>query len=278
MTALSYVCKLEQITQQLHQNNSKGLAELELTFTHKELESYTKARMIELIKKSKEWIRKASDILWNVTHGTISKKQMEILLKLVSNKHKSEDSIGKVINFAKAFLKYLTKTRLDTSYQAFAVFLDRPKTFKERKNVTSRIITKDDIKNVFTYIKKSEYNGRLRHDRALQYTAFLLFGAYTGQRSLATISKLTVGQFRHALKSEKPVLHVKPSQDKIRMEHYIPLHPKVIQAVQPLLDGREDDETMFSYNSFSMWVKREKIPLTRLSSHFVLGDLRKFAD
>lgn len=74
MTALSYVCKLEQITQQLHQNNSKGLAELELTFTHKELESYTKARMIELIKKSKEWIRKASDILWNVTHGTISKK------------------------------------------------------------------------------------------------------------------------------------------------------------------------------------------------------------
>ena len=35
---------------------------------------------------------------------------------------------------------------------------------------------------------------------------------------------------------------------------------------------------MFSYNSFSMWVKREKIPLMYSSSHFMLSDLRKFAE
>ena len=27
-----------------------------------------------------------------------------------------------------------------------------------------------------------------------------------------------------------------------------------------------------------MWIKRHKIPLTRTASHFVLGDLRKFAE
>jgi hypothetical protein len=35
---------------------------------------------------------------------------------------------------------------------------------------------------------------------------------------------------------------------------------------------------MFTYNSFNMWIKRQKIPLTRTTSHFVLGDLRKFAE
>ena len=36
---------------------------------------------------------------------------------------------------------------------------------------------------------------------------------------------------------------------------------------------------MFAYNSFNnMWIKRQKIPLTCAASHFVLGDLRKFAE
>jgi hypothetical protein len=95
---------------------------------------------------------------------------------------------------------------------------------------------------------------------------------------MATMMKLTVGQFRQALRMEKPVVHVKASQDKIRMEHYVPLHPEVVKSLQPVLDGRADDELMFQYNSIWMWMKREKIPLTRVSGHFVLGDLRKFAE
>jgi hypothetical protein len=92
------------------------------------------------------------------------------------------------------------------------------------------------------------------------------------------MSKLVVRQFREALQLKKSVLHVKSSQDKIKMEHYVPLHPHIIKALQPLLDGREDDEPMFAYNSFVMWVKRQKIPLSRVSGNFVLGDLRKFAE
>ena len=92
------------------------------------------------------------------------------------------------------------------------------------------------------------------------------------------MSKLTVGQFRAALQLERPVLHVKSSQDKIKMEHYVPLHQHVIDALQPLLVGRGEKVAMFAYNNFNQLVKRQKIPLSRISSHFVLGDFRKFAE
>ena len=92
------------------------------------------------------------------------------------------------------------------------------------------------------------------------------------------MSRLTVGQFRAALQSEKPVLHVDSSQDKIKMEHYVPLHPQVINSLKLVLDGRSENADMFAYNSFNQWVKRQKIRLSRISGHFVLGDLRKFSE
>ncbi len=78
--------------------------------------------------------------------------------------------------------------------------------------------------------------GELSREKARHYEAMVIFGAYTGQRRTSTTSRLTVGQFREALTYDKPVLHVKPEQDKIRMEHYVPLHPRVVKAVHPLLN------------------------------------------
>jgi hypothetical protein len=52
----------------------------------------------------------------------------------------------------------------------------------------------------------------------------------------------------------------------------------VIQAIEPLLGEIDDGELLFEYNSLVMWVKRQKIPLTRAATHFVLGDLRKFTE
>jgi hypothetical protein len=59
------------------------------------------------------------------------------------------------------------------------------------------------------------------------------------------------------------------------MQHY-PLHPQVIQAIEPLLGERDHNSSIFDYNSLAMWVKRQKISLTRAATHFILGDLRKF--
>jgi hypothetical protein len=35
---------------------------------------------------------------------------------------------------------------------------------------------------------------------------------------------------------------------------------------------------MFQHGSFWMWVKRQKIQMSQFRGHFVLGDLRKFAE
>jgi hypothetical protein len=78
--------------------------------------------------------------------------------------------------------------------------------------------------------------------------------------------------------ADKPVLQVDSSQDKVRMSHYVPLHPRVVEALKPLLAGRKDDELMFTHSSFLQWIKRQRIPMSRFRGHFQLGDLRKFAE
>jgi len=65
-----------------------------------------------------------------------------------------------MLSFSKAFLKYLTKTRLDTRYIAFDIFLEMPKTVKVRKAVTSRIVIKADIENMLAQIEAALENER----------------------------------------------------------------------------------------------------------------------
>jgi hypothetical protein len=55
-----------------------------------------------------------------------------------------------------------------------------------------------------------------------------------------------VGQFRNAVGQKKPVLDILPEQDKIRMQHYCPLRPEVVEAIAPLPRERPDDEPMFN--------------------------------
>ena len=255
-----------------------SLDSLELHFSHDELESYTEYRKTELTRKSADWINRASNAFWLATFGTISAKTLSDLRKETLSKYKCEDSKSNVLTFAAAFLKHLAKIHLDMRYRSFELFLERPRRIKVRKNVTSRIVTKEDIESILDHIRRAECRGIISMARAEQYTAFTVFGALTGQRSMATMMKLTVGQLCDTLRARKPVLRVEPSQDKIRMEHYVPLHPQVVEVLKPLLDGRQDDELMFNHGSFWMWVKRQKIPMSRFKGHFVLGGLRKFCE
>ncbi|MGZ4944282.1 MAG: hypothetical protein ACXV6K_08400, partial [Halobacteriota archaeon] len=157
------------------------LSELALPFTKEELTSYTERRKYGLSKYSVDWIDRSQKAIWDSTNGSISKKTIDELRLFVLNRYRSEDSHIKVLSFAKAFLKFLTKTRLDTRYYAFEVFLERPRTVKTRNNVTSRIVTNQDIQNVLAYIQDAERNGSISSYRAQHYSAFVLFGAYTGQ-------------------------------------------------------------------------------------------------
>jgi hypothetical protein len=182
------------------------------------------------------------------------------------------------MNFAIAFIKYLSKTHFDARYQAFDLFLEIPKGLKVRKHVTNRILTKADVEQVLCTIKKAFENREIDSDHCLNYRALVLFGALMGQRTQATTARLHVGQFRTAIGQKKPVIDILPEQDKIRMQHYCPLHPQVVDAVRPLLDGRRNDEPVFKQLSFERWLKQQKIQLLHCDAHFVPGDLRKFCE
>ena len=247
-----------------------------LHFSRSDLERFVEHRKTGLAPKSIDWINRATQALWESTHGEISHRTLKALREGVLHKYKSADSHSKVLSFAKGFLTFLSQTKIDPRYLSFSIFLEMPRAVKERKSMTERVVVTEDIKNVLAYIKRAEQKGELSKQRAIQYTAFVIFAAYSGQRSESTIAKLTVGQFRTALAMEKPVLLVESSQDKIRMAHFVPIHRLAIEVLQSLLDGRNDDERMFEYQSLLMWVKRRKIPMSKFKGHFSLGDERKY--
>ncbi|MFZ0926342.1 MAG: hypothetical protein WB581_11275 [Halobacteriota archaeon] len=156
-----------------------------------------------------------------------------------------------------------------------------PKALKERKRITARIVTKQDIENVLIAIEQAAEKDEIDEYHRINYRAIVLFGAFTGQRPLATIAQLTVGQFNQAISQDTPVLDIPPECDKIRMQHYCPFHPQVVDAFRPLLDGRDDDKFIFEQLSFQRWLREHKIHkilLSQCNARFVMGDLRKFAE
>ena len=227
-----------QKEEEAEENAKAEQAKRNLSFSKDELDQYVTSRTKGIAPKSHDWIFRSAEALWAITQGEISPDTVNALRDSVLEKYDSPHSHSKVLSFAKSLLKFLATTRAEPRYLTFAPYLELPKTVKERKSVTSRIVVKEDICNILQYIESAEREGKISPERSAQYSAFILFGAYTGQRSEATIAKLTVGQLREAMAADKPVLLVDSSQDKIRMSHYVPLHPRVVEALKPLLAGR----------------------------------------
>jgi hypothetical protein len=169
-----------QLSTLRHTRVAQPLGALILDFEFDELCSYTEARSIGLASKSVDWIKRGSAAFWRATSGTITKQSMDNLRTNTLEHYQSMWSKSKILAFAKAFLAYLTKTRLDTRYQAFSVFFELPRTVKERMNVTRRIVTKDDIIRVLAFIKKAERQGDISPERSAQYSGFVILGAFTG--------------------------------------------------------------------------------------------------
>jgi len=264
---------------------NNGIKALQLSYSKEELDAYTQKRLSGVADKTKNWIETASQTFWEQTQGKINYDSINKLYNYTLERWNSRDSWSKVLSFAKAFLEYLAKTHFDQRYQVFDLFLEMPKNIKERKRTTDRAITKQDIKNVIKRILKSWKDEYLDYVRALDYVCQTLFGAYTGQRPESTIAKLRVDQFEKALSNGNPVIQVEASQDKIRMEHYVPLHPKIIPFLRKLLEIKAGKKKMFKYVSYQQWIKRNQIKLERSDliknenkKHFVTGDLRKFAE
>jgi len=260
-------------------------APLKLSFTQTELKAYVAYRSEGLAKKSKDWITRSSEALWESTQGEISHQTTTGLRTFVLSKYSSVDAHRKVLGFAAAFLKYLAQMRVEPRYLSFTLFLERPKTTKFKKAITERIVTREDIAHLFNRIDVYAEKGKISAQKMRNYRAFALLASYTGLRP-STIQRLTVGQFRTALNEERPVLHVLAEQEKNRIEHYVPLHPVVVGSIRDVLKhdfGENDDaKPLFMFNSFEKWLERRKIPLPRVrdpsKAHLWLSDFRKFAE
>ncbi|MGZ4903014.1 MAG: hypothetical protein ACXV48_08210 [Halobacteriota archaeon] len=217
-------------------------------------------------------------MFWKHTNGTISKSSLEALRAFLFKKYDDYYAQSKVLNFTKGFLKYQAKLTLDPRYLAFEMFLEKPRVRKVKKKMTARVVTKEDIERVLAVIKAEMLRRRIDEEHACLFMGAVLFGAFTGQRPYSTIAQLRVEQFKEALQFNKPVLHIEAAQDKIRMEHYVPLRPQLAGVVETLCDGREGSEPMFMLESFRKWLQKLRIPLKRCNGNFVASDLRKFAE
>ena len=77
---------------------------------------------------------------------------------------------GEISLLCRAFLTYLAKTKLDARYESFRLFLELPKAVKTRKLVTGRIVTIEDVQNVFAFLKVRYAGHSDRANHALRIT------------------------------------------------------------------------------------------------------------
>ena len=94
------------------------LDKLKLTFSKNELRGYTDRLAVGLSRQTTNWLRKGAEILWNSTKGELSNTTVDALRQHVLRKYVDVYAKRKVINFSKAFFRYLSKTHFDTRYQA----------------------------------------------------------------------------------------------------------------------------------------------------------------
>lgn len=142
------------------------LAQRNLSFAKDELDQYVTDRIKGIRNKSHDWIIRSAAALWVSTHGEISHESVNAVRDCVLEKYESDESHSKVLSFAKAFLKFLATTRAEPRYQTFAPYLNLPKVVKERKRVTARIVTKEDICNILQYIARAEREGKISPERS----------------------------------------------------------------------------------------------------------------
>ena len=102
-----------------------------LDYGDEELTDYTAFRSTGLSVGAIPWIDKRSATFWNVTKGLINKERLEAFREYVLSKYTGIYSKRKMLNFAKAFLRYLSKTRFDMRYKDFDLFLEMPRAVKE---------------------------------------------------------------------------------------------------------------------------------------------------
>ena len=146
LSAQGKKCKLE--CKLYPQTTHTGMSNLKLLFTRGVLDGYLTLRAAGLSPKTVTWLKKSAELFWNATKGIVSISTLKNLHNHIIKKYRGADAKRKVLQFARAFLRYMSSISFDQRYAAFDLFLQLPRSVKEQKRVTNRIVTKEDVENV----------------------------------------------------------------------------------------------------------------------------------
>jgi integrase len=240
-------------------------------FSQLDLVEFSNIRGRYLTKNAHMRIKQITSFIWNICKGRLSRSTLDNLTEFYMSKYPSESAREKCFNYTRAFMKYLFKIRMNTNILSFIAIFEKPKSRRETKLLTSRIIIQEDIKRTLDKI----HNSTLPEGEKLNYESLILFLSYGGQR-VVTASRLTVNQFKEAMQQNPKVLTVEAEQDKIRLQHYVPLHPVLLPYLEKLIEGKTGTSALFDYLGLQRWLKFHPITLNHTKGKLELKDLRKF--
>ncbi len=252
---------------------SKGLSESYLEYRYSKVKS----------KMSKYWIEKCQRELMERTNGVLSR---ESLIKFQNwyLSHYSYQTQKKFYDNTRAFLEFVFKHTGNPLARELKEILDRPQ--KPSKKINEILIREPDVHNVIKAIytlPPSPYDPPWKTAYyKIKYIAAILFAAYTGQRPDATIHKLTHSDFEEALKRDPPMLWVPAEKDKEWFPHWVPLHPVVVEWLQPVLKYRHlnqsypQTDSVFSYNSVRQVLTQINVKAIHTGRKITYSHFRKF--
>ncbi len=241
-------------------------------FTKEELDSFVKYRSRAINRNTVNIIKKVGVEIWTTLNGVINTTTLGQLSDFFLTKCKSTSALEKCFNYTRAFFNYLYKLTMNPKILSYHSIFERPKNRQIIKLMTSRIIIQEDIEKALNAIANDP---EPTDTRKLNFQTAILFLSYSGQRAITT-SRLTVGQFKTALAQNPPVLKVEALQDKIRMEHYVPLHPVLIPLIKKIIEAKTDKDLVFDYLGLQRWFKYHPIPMKHTAGNLQQRDLRKF--
>jgi len=106
------------------------------------------------------------------------------------------ESQAKYHSTIRNFLEWLYKRTGDPRFRDYKEIFESPK--KESKKLNTILIREVDIHNLIKAIWEKDPTPYLK----LKHISGILFGAYTGQRPISTISRITVDELREALQRD----------------------------------------------------------------------------
>jgi len=245
------------------------------TFTKDDIQTYFTLQLTGLSTNHARSIRNIIGYFYKKTKGKITKENLLAVSSELTQSKYSYVYVKKFYTYINNFIKFLGHAQDNPSLLNMTMYMRCPKSKRTIKLMTTRIMDTADISNTIEAIKQAHETDGRKLNWKKNYIATILFLSYTGQRSYTT-ARLTVKQLKDALANNPPVLTVESEQDKLKMAHYVPLHPIHIPYIQDLIANRQDDERVFDIFQLQDWLRLHPQPLKHTAGKFEIKDLRKF--